>query len=274
MQIGIGLSLTGGGRVASVDSDAAAWAAAVTSAGGTYSGGTLAAVSAFAVSAKASGYWTKLNRINLFCGDQLAAALVPLKRGGGSATDTNVNFVGGDYTEATGLTGNGTTKYLDTGLIPSASLTINSTHMALYNRSSTAAAGGSMGANDGTGVLRALIPHTDGIFYSDQYATGTGRVNTAGALATPYGFLVATRTAANLHTLYQNAASVASNATVSGSLPTISMFICANNASGTPNLPSSQPLAGYSIGDGLTGGDVTAYNTHIQAFQLALSRNV
>src|SRR5262245_39554006 len=75
--------------------------------GGTISTATANAANAFVISAKAKGYWTKLARINLFAGDQLASALVPLKPGAGYAVDDSVNFVAGDYSEATGITGNG-----------------------------------------------------------------------------------------------------------------------------------------------------------------------
>jgi hypothetical protein len=261
------------------DADAAAWAAAVTAAGGTYSPTTLAAVSAFAVSAKASGYWTKINRINLFCGNQLAAALVPLKVGGGSATETNVNFVAGDYTEATGLTGNGSTKYLNTGLVPSASLTLNDTHLSVYNRGSLVAGGGAhIGATSSATVstFYILAPLTDGSVYSDQYtnSAASGRVFSA-ALPAPFGFVVGSRTGSTAHAVYQNGTSLATSASVStGTLPTVPVYVCAQDSSGAPGNWVSNPLAAYSIGSGLSAADVTAYNTHMQTFQQALLRNV
>lgn len=270
MMFGVGMLGQVGGVGASTDADAALWAAAVTSAGGTYSAGTLAAVSAFCTSAKASNYWTKLNRINLFCGNQLAAALVPLKAGGGSATDTNFNFVAGDYTEATGLTGNGSSKYLATGLISSVSLTLNDTHLAVYNRSSTAAAGGS---HIGASSYRFSCPFTDGTFYDDHYDSGAGRLTSA-ALPAPFGFGVGSRTGAAAHALYRNGSSLTSNAATSGSLPAVEFYVFAFNSAGVASSYVAQPLAAYSIGSGLSAGDVTAYNTHMQAFQTALSRQV
>lgn len=267
------LAMLGGKKP--LDADAAAWAAAVTSAGGTYSAGTLAAVSAFCVSAKANSYWTKLTRINLLCGDQLTAALVPLKVGGGNATDTNNNFVSGDYTEATGLTSNGTTKYLNTGLLANA-LTANSTHLAVYNRSSSLATGGAnrgaIGAFDGTNFFRTFAPETDHTAYDDQYNNGSGRVSAA--LSTPYGFIVGTRTASNAHALYRNGTSLASNATSAAALPSLAIYVCAFNSSGSATTGGVHPLSAYSIGAGLSSTDVTNFNTDMQVFQTALSRNV
>lgn len=265
---GLGVATAG----SSVDADAAAWAAAVTANGGTYSASTLSAVSTFCASAKASGYWTKLNRINLFCGNQLAAALVPLKAGGGSATDTNVNFVAGDYTEATGLTGNGSTKYLNTGLVPSTTLTLNDTHLMVYNRAASAVGGQvHIGARDGTNFLELLTPNSDTSGYARAYDVNAIQ---SGPLSAPYGSMVGSRTAAASFVLYQAAVSKASSATSAGALVALAVYIFGTNNSGTAAFFTSHPLAAYSLGSGLSAGDVTAYNTHMQAFQTSLGRQV
>lgn len=260
------LSLVGCSPGVSVDSDAAAWASAVTANGGTVSSGTMSAVSTFCKSAKASGYWTKLNRINLFAGNQLAAALVPLKVGGGGNTDTNVNFVSGDYSEATGLTSNGTTKYLRTGLIPSASLSLNDTHLATYSRANT-------NLHQGVTLIFDLLMQAATMF-SDQYngSTGSGRVQ--GAVAAASGFGVGSRMAATAHAVYLNGSSIATSATSGGSLPTAECYVFALNNAGSPSNPTTGPCGAYSIGSGLSAADVAAYNTHMQAFQTALGRNV
>jgi hypothetical protein len=262
----------GGGS--STDADAAAWASAVTANSGTYSAATLSAVSAFCVSAKASGYWDKLNRINLFCGDQLAAALVPLKAGGGNATDTNVNFVSGDYTEATGITGNGTTKYLNTGLVAN-TLTANSTHLAVYNRAGAVTGGNrSIGCNDAaTNMFGLYAPFSDGNMYSDQYSGAAGG-RVSGAVSAPYGLMVGSRVSATDHKTYKAGSQVATQATSAGTLQALAIYVFATNNNGTAGNFVAQPLAAYSIGAGLTSADVTAYNTHMEAFQDALSRGV
>jgi hypothetical protein len=268
--------MMGGGMLRQeFDADARAWAANVLTNSGTYSTATLVAVSNFCRSAKAAGIWSKLTRVNLFAGDQLAAALAPLKVGGGNATDTNVNFVSGDYTEATGLTGNGSTKYLDSGLQASA-LTLNDTHLAFYNRASVANGNVHMGARDGSfnGVFLAAPLAADQKVYSDIYSgAGGGRLASASAIGTPYGFIVGSRTAANLHTIYRNGSSIGSNTTTNGSLPALNIYVVGGNANGTA-LYTSNPAGAYSIGSGLTAGEVASYATIMEAFQDALNRGV
>jgi hypothetical protein len=267
------------GTTVATDSDAAAWAAAVTSAGGTYTAGDLSALSAFITSAKANSYWTKLTCFGPLMGDQLTAALVQYKSGAWAAA-TNTNFVSGDYTRATGLTGNSTSKSLNTGLNPNTSLTLNSTHLSVYSRSSTppaVSAGGNctIGSSDGGGNLFELIaPHNNGTAYSDQNNSANGR--TSAVLTAPYGFVIGTRTANNSHVLYRNGVSIASSATSTslGSLPAVTIAVCAINGNGTPANWVSNPIGMYSIGAGLTGTDATNYNTNIQTLMTALGRNV
>jgi hypothetical protein len=249
----------------------------VTSAGGTYSAGTLAAVSAFCTSAKANNYWAKLSRINLFCGYQLAAALVPLKVGSGNATDTNIAYVAGDYTESTGLTGNGSTSGLDTGVLAD-SLTATNLHLAVYNRSSTANGSGQMGLY-GTGADSTCYiwaPYSDSVVYS--YMPDNATAATSSTLATPYGMVLASRTAANSHIVYRNGVNVGESlGTSSGTLPAGTILVGALGDVSAPSAvseSSDSALGAYSIGSGLTPSEAAAYYADMQAFQTALGRNV
>jgi hypothetical protein len=84
------------------------------------------AVSAFCKAIADAGIRDRFYRLNLFCGTSdgsLIAPRVPLYRGPsrtgtqyGDAIDGNNNFVQADYAENNGLLGNGSTKYLSTGL--------------------------------------------------------------------------------------------------------------------------------------------------------------
>jgi hypothetical protein len=267
-------SAVGSAAYTFTDVDAAAWAAAVTSAGGTYSAGTLAALSVLIAGLKTDSIWTKVNTVfNPLCGNQLTAALIQLKSGTWAAA-TNNNFVSGDYTEATGLTPNGSSKYLNTGFQAS-SLTANSTHIAVYNRSSSASAvRNTLGADDGAGNrFLSFLPETDHNIYDDQYNNVNGRLGGLAA-ATPYGFLIGSRTASNAHAVYRNGSSLGTNATSGGSLPAQNVYVCAHNNNGAAANFGSHPIALYSFGAGLTSTEAGNYNTRVQTFQTSLGRNV
>lgn len=248
------------------DADALAWKAAVIANGGSVSAGTLSAVNTFVKAAKANSYWSKLNRVNLICGDQLAAAMVPLKVGGGSATETNVNFVGGDYSEATGLTGNGTSKYLNTGLTPTVTFTANDTHIAAYLRANI---------DLNIGVNNAFdLSLSSGTYSSDQYNQTVGQGRVSAAVASLAGFGVGSRRSLTDHAVYRNGASIGTSATSGGAMSAFPMFLFVMNAAGTPTFYTASVIAGYSVGSGLSAAEVALYYTDIQAFQTALSRNV
>lgn len=108
--------------------DAASWASRVVANGGSV-GSSLPAVNTFCKAIAAAGIRDRFYRLNLFCGASdasLNAVRTPLYRGPslsgtqfGNTTDTNNLFVAGDYAETGttgGLKGNGSTKYLETGL--------------------------------------------------------------------------------------------------------------------------------------------------------------
>lgn len=263
--------------VSAYDTDAQAWATAVTAAGGTYTAGDLTAMSDCIAGLKTDGLWTKFALFAPFYGSDLAAALVQYLNGSW-AQATNMNFVGGDYTRATGLTGNGSTKYLKSGLNAS-TLTANDTHVSVYNRASSGTGGGiHVGAQSSSNSAFAhYFPFTDSKAYCDEYATSPfGRANTAGTLSTAFGCVLGTRTSSSLSTIYRNASSVAtsSGSTGVGTLPNLEIYLFARNNAGTADQFTSHPVGAITIGSGLSGTDATNHNSRIQTLMTTAGRNV
>ena len=83
-------------------------------AGGALSTGEATALAAFVASAKSAGYWTKLNDVMPLCGG-FAGCTVKLKSQYGSALRL-VGMSSGDY-GSLGLTGDGSSKYVRTGVM-------------------------------------------------------------------------------------------------------------------------------------------------------------
>jgi hypothetical protein len=275
--------------LASGHPEAKAWRAAVQSAGGSVSTSTFFAVSRFCVDIDKAGIRSKFRRLNLFCGNSdasLVAVRVPLYRGEsragtqyGNAIDTNVNFVEGDYAEATGLTGNGTSKYLNTGFnvdqLPGAA----NCHIASYIRGTQdiASARTLMGVlfNGVTDRYRLFLQLSGSSAPNYGIQTELGKANSAIAnnrTNTNGGLLIASRTSTTSLTLYDDAVSIGTNAVstaeTTGAAP---FFVFARNG---PTEYYNGIMAAYSIGAGMSGAEVTSYYTALQAFQTALSRNV
>lgn len=98
-----------------------AWRDYAISFGGTFLSTSIIRANNLIVALNATAYNSKILYMLPFLGGNLATARVPLRRlgglgGSGAAIATNNNFVEADFSEATGLQANGTTKYLDTAI--------------------------------------------------------------------------------------------------------------------------------------------------------------
>jgi hypothetical protein len=263
---------------ATVHPEAAAWAAQVVANGGTV-GTSLTAVSKFCAAIASAGIRDRFYRLNLFCGSNLNAALVPLYRGPslggtqyGNTTDTNNAFVGvgTDYAEtgATGgLTGNGSSKYLDTGFPMNTLPSTTSGHAAVYcrNRSSSSSFHGMVGVNLAAGNGFGIA--TDATVYGEwgAFANVTNNAN---------GLLVASRTSTTSLVAYAAGTVIATNST--STTPTASTLNAAvfvsRNSTVSNTFFDPRTYGFYSIGTGLLAAEVTSLTNAVNAFQAALGR--
>ena len=116
--------------VVATDADARAYVLAVNAADGQpLEPAVQLAINAFVVGCKADGIWSAIRASCILCGARtLSGALTPLA---GTAPTNNGPFVSGDYNRRTGLVGDGTAKYLDSGRSNAADPQ-NSQHLAVY----------------------------------------------------------------------------------------------------------------------------------------------
>lgn len=277
-----------------IHAEAADWANRVRTNGGTVSGSTLSAVDKFVKSIYAAGIRDRFYRLNLFCGDSnasLNAVRTPLFRGPalsgtqyGNTTDTNVSFVQGDYAETGstgGLNGNGTTKYLQTGLNPfDAGLAETDFHTGGYFNAVINTSGTFIGCINST-AQRGVIFHpafqTLGMYVRFGGLSNSGIEN--GSLSARNGFLLGVRRPEGVG--FRNGSNIGATSTTTGSLawnassasPALFVF-GRNDAQATPSpTPFAGRCQGYSIGKSFTDQQAASFHTAMQAFQTALSRN-
>lgn len=255
--------------------EAVVWARRVLANSGSASAFTLAAVSSFCSAIDAAGIRDRFYRLNLFCGDNLAACLVPLYRGPspaatqlGSTTDTNVNFVAGDYSESQGITATSAGKVLNTGLT-SSSMPSNAGHAAWSIRNGSFLASGFLFGFNNNGSYRTynFISNAS----SQNVGCASGNFNETSSTASAYARWVTSRTSLSSHVLYRNASAVnTSTATVTattGSTDQFSVFGFNGSASARSGLHY------YSLGDGMTAAQVNSFDTALQAFLAAMGRS-
>ena len=267
------------------------WRNRVIANGGTVSGSTLTAVSNFCRSIDAaSGLRAAILRANLFCGNDLNACLVPLYRAAsrtasvlGNTTDTNFNFVSGDFQETGsggGLVGNGSSKYLDTGLAPSVLSSLTSVHLS-YSGTSLETSGDriAIGAYGGTGAAAPDLYSADVYAgYLSARAVRLGNAGSVGAttIATPgttESHFIGTRTAAAASAIYRGGTLATSSTTsASPTSTTRPFFVFALNQSPSPAAYTAARMRMYSIGNGLTAAQALAFSNAVIALNTALGR--
>lgn len=250
-------------------SEAVNWANRVAGAGATVSTSTLGAVSTFCSAIDSAGIRDRFRRLNLFAGSSLTAALVPLYRsssyGGavlGGSSDTNTNFVSGDYAEvgsaAGGLTSNGT-KYLSTGL----AMAESTLHLSAFVFKAEAAYRHVCGTN--TAQMVCGVPaYRIYVYHHTDAGANTGAVGTYQDSPD-----LKTFSAGPGLQRFWSGSTKGDSDTNKASAPTSANSVLVFNADG--NIFAGR-LGGYSVGLSMTDAQVASYNTAIRAFQTSMQR--
>ncbi len=219
---------------------------------------------------------SSLLRWNTYTGGDLLACLCPLINDKGSTADTNSNFVSGDYTQATGLTGNLTTKRLSTGFLVKTGWASNdNASVGVYIRTkSTGGAPTPLGAHDDSnanGITMYVTLGGSSYVYMNADASPVSFVDAVGT-----GHYVGTRTAANLLTFYRNGVSVGTNAAASGTISNagIAMPIHASYTGVGYTGYVDSAIAGYHIGTGFTAAQASLFYQVNQRINTILGRQV
>lgn len=276
----------GGGYVSS--DPVSDWANRVVFNGGaTPSVTTLSALSTFYATLVSTGLINKMYVINIVAPDSLTAALTPfwnVNGAGGNDPWINHSFVGGDLT-VNGLIGNGSSKYLDSGIVPANTFlsdsnggvtvytTVNTVNVSDADFYCAQAVGQAMGllVNQGSGGA--------GSSFLDCYSqtAGSGRISASNPTWTGYlsgnaGVLDGSIIAA----IYKASSSVAHTTLVSsttstgGTRPTIPMFAFADNNIGSPALFTNKRYSFFATHAGLLSAESQNFYNAIQALRTAL----
>jgi len=264
------------------------WATRVSSNGGVISTSVIRGVSAFCADIDRNSLRGRFLRLNLFSGGNLSGALVPLYRstafGGtviGNATDTNVNFVSGDFAEtgaSGGLTGNGTTKYLNCGSSILSQGGVGNIHLSVSGSSLTTSPGTDavpIGAANASGNnIAAIQTKANPTAVNRMFANGTPTAFADVSSAISSGHVIGTAVSATDLRVYQNGVQNGSTVTTtrSGTLTTNAVYVFTNNSNGTAASFSSARLTTYSIGFGLTAAQAAAFAAAVAALNTALGR--
>lgn len=212
-------------------------------------------------------------RVNTFATDTFTGFNLPLIKSVdgvnqiGAARDTNNGFVSGDWDLLIGLTGDGASKYLDTGINPSTTseLGLNSTSIGAWV--STVNNGRIViGALNGGNVLKlswAFTGYSGAMLanINDGYGSNSYPAQTA-------GFCLVSRTNGTEHKLYKNGVNTGTFSVASSAKPNANIDIFRR----TDGYYSNDVCGGYIIAKGLTAAAVARINTAFSTFFTAIGR--
>lgn len=260
-----GLSLAGGGASVSYDADAQAFFTAA----GITDDTQKTAINTLVVDLKAYSVWSKLYALYPFVG--------------GSATPHSYNLVnpalyqitwGGTIThDSSGVQGNGTTGFGNTGFNPSTNgFSTTAGGLAVYVRNN-AASGYDMGSSDSaisnTTVLISRYTATTTMYGS--HAQNGGFITNANADSR--GLHLMQRSGGNVE-LYKNGSSLTSGASAASALASRNVYLCCENRGGTATDFSAHQFATAIIHNTLTAQNIADLYTAVQACQTTLGRQV
>lgn len=269
------------------DRDAWDWAKRqVPGVGGSVSGSSYQSSTRFMLSLRATGLRKLIARANIYLGDQTNAVWCPIIHNYGYDTPTNlgplydnlVAFVTNDFSEATGLTGNGSTKHIKTGVGGSTLLcAVNSMHFAIYSRTSVYEVGATHGANPTAGGYLNYFQFgwSDNKCYT-TFSAGSKQESVSDP-SPPTGFYLGTRTGQTDRKVYKNGAQLLTSSTDCGTTPVPEdqlIYIHAINNNNTVNSPTTRALCYYSIGLGIPATKQAIYYGIVQRLQLDKNRAI
>jgi hypothetical protein len=254
----------------SYDDDAQAFFNRVTAAGGTLTSTEKDAVNQLVLDLKANSIWTSMLAIYPMVGASAASCAQNLVSSSYTGT-----FSGGWTFVSTGITGNGTNTFMNTGLVPSAVVNQNSNHLSFYSRSNVAASN--------MVALGSYSISTISYFHMHPYYTGNIIYNllTSNTAVGPtntnsLGFFNGNRTSATNISNFKNGTNLGNvtSPSVSVSPNTYNVYVGALNEVGSAILYNNYQCAFASIGAGLSDTQASNFYTNVQTFQTSLSRNV
>jgi hypothetical protein len=240
------------------------------------SGTNATAINQLVLDLKSANIWTKFKAIYPIIGGSASSHKFNLI----NPLDTNgafrLSFSTGWTHSSTGMLPNGTSAFTDTFIVPNTSLLADSNHLSFYRRTNlaTGSSSSTIGSDNGsTGYCRMTIRGA-----SNQTAHIYGGTN--GTYNSPetssLGLYVAVRSSSTASQLYKNGSLVGNGNSANGSTSQITqtLLIGAARSSTSVTYYDNKQCAFASIGDSLTAGEVTSFNTAVATFQTTLGRNV
>jgi hypothetical protein len=226
------------------------------------------AINTLVTDLKTANIWTKMKALYPFIGGTAEQHRWNLK----NTAQYKIDWFGGGTHGPNGYQPNGNS-YGNTNLVGTSVLSLNSTHISTYLITNSTGTYADIGViqGGGTSYLQLLPKWSDNIFY--------GQINDANfsdnTVADSLGLFIGNRQSSTGVKLIKNSTVVTSKTSNSVALPSVPIYLGArNNGNVSVQNYSNRGQAFASIGDGLTDAEATAFYNAVQAYQVALGRQV
>jgi hypothetical protein len=220
-----------------------------------------AVINSLVVGLKGSGIWDQLDVLYVLAAADSDAALTNWKS---PSTFKATEVSSPTFNADRGYTGDGLSKYLDTGWVPSTNgvkYTQNNSSAWVWSRSNTSSSSSDIGTVSGTTFSNIVTRHATFGFLSHLNVANGQYLNVATADGS--GFSGSQRTSSTAVELFKNGASAATGSKTTNGVPAISQWICgANNGHW-----SVRQIAFAAWGAALTGKEAAFYNAVLAYMQ-------
>ena len=248
------------------DADAQAYVNRVYNAGGSLTNTEANAVNQLVLDMKTAGIWTSMKAIYPMVGSSAAACAQNLKSSSFTGT-----FTAGWTFASTGVTPDGTSAFMNTGVNMLNDLSQNNSHISVYSRTNVDNFGSMIGIYSSPFTNSIMMyPNYGGQAYTNMFSNGGGNSTVT---TNTLGLRILSRINSSNYNFYQiNTKTTFNNLSVIGT--NLNIYIGANNFNGFAANLDTRQNAFSSIGDGLTDVQATALYNATQIFQNTLGRAI
>jgi len=218
---------------------------------------------------------SKMVAVNCFVPDSISASITPLIVGPGQDPWTNTNFAPGDLS-IKGLAGNGSNKYLNSGINPYYVFTDTSAGMTTYISNNPSPASNAL---DGVAPGGGSTYYMNGCYANLQlwhcWNNSAGQGNASCPAPQPTGYTSGNRTAANHSAIYFASSTFAHTQSVliktnGGSRPNDVAWVFANKVEGSAQFPHTHTLSFHAFHQGLLENESVIFYNLIQQMRMSL----
>ena len=228
---------------------------------------TVDALCALVTSAKADGWWTKLDAIFPFVGGTADTNKYNLKDPQDLDSAFRLSFVGGWVHSANGSLPNGVNGYARTFWNPTTETTSDNVSFGAYSRTNVTGANYIYGSFQTAGTMR-MWHNLNGNIQIAPAALITYTANPSTRL------FVSRRDAINFNQSYRDGVSLGATVATMLTLPNFEFYFGALNNNGSPSFYTQHEIAFGFLGNAITDADVANITSAVNTFQTSLGRNV